>query len=235
MPGSEPLRLAVIGTDTGVGKTRVVGLLVRGLRRAGRQVWLHKPMACGGWAAGQAEDGRALAALAGDGQPPATICPLQYPEAASPHLAAAAAGGGATLGALAAAIAPLAGPGHDLVVEGIGGLLVPLTAARETVCDLLVRARLPVVVVTRPHLGTLNHTALTVAHARRAGLVVLGLVVNAHQPVGDDLATRSAPAELAALCAAPVLACLPWGCGPEVEAALAAALLGATSAEPPRG
>lgn len=228
---SPPLVLAVVGSDTGVGKTLITGLLVHALRAAGRRVWLHKPVACGGWHAGTAEDARTLQAWRGDGQPAASICPRQFPEPASPHLAAAAAGDAVHLADLLTAldaVRPTARQRHDLLVEGVGGLLVPLTPRRETLCDLLVAARLPVLLVTRPHLGTLNHTALTVAHARRRGLVLAGLVVNEHAPAGDSLAVRSAGRELAAVTGLPVLAHLPHGDRPAQErqaAALAASLL----------
>ncbi|HEX3134352.1 MAG TPA: ATP-dependent dethiobiotin synthetase BioD, partial [Planctomycetota bacterium] len=99
---------------------------------------------------------------------------------------------------------------HDLVVEGIGGLLVPLTAERQTVADLIVAADLPVVVVTRPHLGTLNHTALTVEAAKHRGIRVLGLVLNHHTAVDDSLAVRSAATELVALTSVPLLATLSF-------------------------
>ena len=223
--------LAIIGSDTGVGKTLVTGLLAQALRAAGRRVWLHKPVACGGWHAGTAEDGRTLLAWRGDGQPAATICPRQFPEPASPHLAAAAAGDAVHLADLLAAldaVRPTPRRVHDLLIEGVGGLLVPLTPRRETLCDLLVAARIPTLLVTRPHLGTLNHSALTVAHARRRGLVIAGLVVNEHAPAGDSLAVRSADRELAAVTGLPVLAHLPHGDRTAQEhqaAALAASLL----------
>lgn len=223
--------LAIIGSDTGVGKTLVTGLLVQALRAVGRRVWLHKPVACGGWHAGTAEDGRALAAWCGDGQPAATVCPRQFPEPASPHLAAAAADDAVHLADLLAAldaVRPTVRRHHDLLVEGVGGLLVPLTPRRETLCDLIAAARLPALVVTRPHLGTLNHTALTVAHARRRGIVLAGLVVNEHLPAGDSLAVRCASRELAAVTGLPVLAHLPYGNRPAQElqaAALVASLL----------
>lgn len=208
---TSPLRLAVIGTDTGVGKTWVAGLIVHGLRALGRRVWIHKPMACGGWADGQAEDGRVLSALAGDGQPPATICPRQYPEACSPHLAAQAAGAAPVLADLALAL-ERARPRDDadFIVEGVGGLLVPLTVDHDTVADLVLVADLPVVVVARPYLGTLNHTALTIEVARSRGLQVLGIVVNEAQPVADTLATRTVERELTALTGVPVLMRLPY-------------------------
>jgi dethiobiotin synthetase len=204
--------VAVIGTDTGVGKTRVAELLVHGLRQLGRRVWIHKPVACGGFDGSTSEDGRALAALCGDGQDPLTVCPRQFREPASPHLAAAAEGQALSLTELLAGIAAVRGP-HDLVVEGIGGILVPLTPARETVLDLLVAARLPALVVTRPHLGTLNHTALTVLAARARGLPLVGLVVNAAQPCPPGLASERAASELTALTGLPVLAEIAYEAG----------------------
>lgn len=206
------LSIAVVGTDTGVGKTWVAGLLVQGLRHLGRAVWVHKPVACGGWRENQAEDGRFWSTLVGDGQPPHSVCPRQYPEPCSPHLAARAAG---AVPVLADYVLDLerARPrnGADFVVEGVGGLLVPLTADRETVADLLLLAGLPLLLVTRPQLGTLNHTALTVEVARSRGLDVLGLVINEPEPVIDSLATRSVAEELSACTGVPVLAHLRHG------------------------
>jgi dethiobiotin synthetase len=208
----EVSRLAVIGTDTGVGKTAVTLLLARGLRALGRSVWLHKPVACGGWDGASSEDGRALRAACGDGQNPATVCPLEFPEACSPHLAAEAAGAAVSLpGLLSAVPAPAPGPRPPaLLLETAGGLLAPLTDARETNADLLAALGWPLLLVTRPHLGTLNHTLLTVNECRRRGLRVLGLVVNHHQQAEGSLAVRRAPGELALLTGLPVLAELPF-------------------------
>jgi dethiobiotin synthetase len=230
---SPPGQWAVIGSDTGVGKTRVMRLLAEGLRAAGRRVWLHKPVACGGWDGVTAEDARALGTVLGDGQPPATLCPWQFPEPASPHLAAAAAGRALALPELVAAVdrcRPTPDDPHDLLVEGIGGLLVPLTPDRRSIADLLVATRLPVVLVTRPHLGTLNHTALTVAEARRRGIPLVGLVLNHHAESDDGLAVRSAAHELVAYTGVPLLATLgyrPHTGAPDEAAALVASLLAA--------
>lgn len=204
-------RLAVIGTDTGVGKTAVTLLLARGLRALGEAVWLHKPVACGGWDGTSSEDGRALRAACDDGQDPATVCPREFPEPCSPHLAAQAAGHRTTLDQLLQPATGLQPPaGTVLVLETAGGLLAPLTAARETNADLLAALGWPALLVTRPHLGTLNHTQLTVNECRRRGLRVLGLVINHHQRVEDGLAVRSVAAELTALTGLPVLAELPF-------------------------
>lgn len=235
--------LALIGTDTGVGKTHVTRLLARGLRALGHRVWLHKPVACGGWDGASSEDGRDLRALCGDGQDPATVCPREFPEACSPHLAARAAGTGLNLDRLvemAQALAagsqgrvtrnqrpgsgdqgPVAGDqppvASHLLLETAGGLLAPLTVARESNADLVSALGWPVLLVTRPHLGTLNHTQLTVNEARQRGICVLGLVVNHHQAVADSLAVRAAAGELAVLTGLPVLAELRCAADPARE------------------
>jgi dethiobiotin synthetase len=221
-----PIQVAVVGSDTGVGKTRVAIWLIAGLRRRGRRAWIHKPIACGDWLYDQAEDGRRLSPWVGDGQPPATVCPFQFPEAASPHLAAAAAGRPVSLADLEAGLAAVQGD-HDLIIEGAGGLLTPLSAERSTIADLLAGTGIPLLIVTRPNLGTFNHTTLTVACARQRGLPLLGLVVNRAHPLNDDLATRDAARELTAITGLPVLADLPHSDSTEepTPGGLAAAVL----------
>lgn len=220
------LRLALIGTDTGVGKTHVCLALARGLRALRRQVWLHKPVACGDWDGRSSDDGRRLRAVCGDGQDPASVCAYEFPEPCSPHLAAEAAGVRVPLAALLDGARRLAAVAPDaLLLETAGGLLAPLSSDRQTNADLLAALAWPVLLVTRPHLGTLNHTALTVHEARRRGLRVLGLVVNHHQAVAPCLAVAHAARELAAVTALPVLAELPYGMDPGT--ALAAEVLAA--------
>jgi dethiobiotin synthetase len=205
-------RLAVIGTDTRVGKTTVVRALAAGARSLGTPVWLHKPVACGGWDGASSEDGRDLRALCGDGQDTATVCPREFPEPCSPHLAALEAGAELRLEDLVATAAALRPPPSSLLIlETAGGLLAPIASDRRTNADLLAALGWPVLLVTRPHLGTLNHTQLTVNEARRRGLRLVGLVVNRHEAVAPGLAVDSAAGELALLTGLPVLADLPYG------------------------
>ena len=197
--------LAIIGTDTGIGKTHVTLGLATALRQRQRRVWLHKPVACGDWDGTSADDGRRLRAACGDAQDPATVCPFEFAEPASPHLAAAAAGVQLRLEDLDAGIAAVRGD-HDLLVEGAGGLLAPLTQGRHTFAELLPRWQLPAILVTRPDLGTLNHTTLTVRVARSAGISLRAIIINRARPVAEDsLAVRSAPAELRLLTGLPVV------------------------------
>jgi dethiobiotin synthetase len=112
-----------------------------------------------------------------------------------------------------------------LLVEGAGGLLTPLTE-RETYADLAVALRLPVLVVARAGLGTVNHTALTVEALRARGLAVVGVVLNRTSASGDPSEPHNA-AEIERLARTPVLAALPFLAGAAArERALAAVLAG---------
>ena len=224
---SGPCEVVVVGSGTAVGKTRVTTLLVQGLRALGRRTWVHKPISCGGWDGTSADDGRVLAGLCGDGQDPSSICPLQFPEPAAPSLAARLAGRHISLADLRSALDACRGD-HDLVIEGAGGVLSPLSADRRGILDL-VAGRLPALVVCTPALGTLNATALTVAAARQAGVELLGLILNQAGAPQGTIAESHAQEELEALCALPVLSMLPHAVesAPGAATTLAQAVLGA--------
>jgi dethiobiotin synthetase len=97
---------------------------------------------------------------------------------------------------------------HDFViVEGAGGLMVPL-AEQLLTTDLIRLLGLPLVVVARPNLGTVNHTLLTCFSAQQLGLAVAGVVVN-NFPLEPDLAEQGGPVQIKALCGAPLLGVWP--------------------------
>lgn len=166
----------VTGTDTGVGKTRVACALVRGLRRRGVDVGAMKPIETGVGASGPL-DALALRRAAGGGDPLEDVCPQRFGLPAAPLAAARHQGREVDDAALDAAFARLAARHELLVVEGAGGLRVPVTAV-DSMADLALRWRLPLVVVARASLGTINHTRLTLESAARSGLEVLGLVIS---------------------------------------------------------
>lgn len=144
----------VTATDTGVGKTYLAGAIATALRAQGLSVGVAKPVLTGLDDPGP-HDHELLGA-----RPAYTFAPP-----VSPHLAAQLAGTELDPEALAAN-AREAAAGHDVVVvEGVGGLLVPLTLD-YTVRDLAVELGLPLVIATRPALGTINHTRLTLEAAR---------------------------------------------------------------------
>jgi len=167
----------VTGTDTGVGKTIVAAALAAAVAARGLRVRAFKPVITGldeGRPAGRPRDHELLGAVTG--QTPEEVAPLGYGPAVSPHLAAELAGEPIDFDALVRA-ARAAGSGADaLVVEGVGGLLVPI-APGHSVRHLAAALDLPLVIAARPGLGTINHTLLTLEAARAAELRVAGVAL----------------------------------------------------------
>jgi dethiobiotin synthetase len=176
-----PRGLFVTGTGTGVGKTILSAALLAAMSGAGERVRAHKPVVTGldeppgEWPA----DHELLASVAG--MSPEEVAPLRYGPAVSPHLAARLAGEAIDSPAIdpanliAHARAASNGDG-TLIVEGVGGLLVPLTD-EFTVRDLAVALGLPLLIAAGPGLGTINHTLLTLEAARSAGLDARAVVL----------------------------------------------------------
>jgi dethiobiotin synthetase len=205
MPG-----LFVVGTDTGVGKTVVTAAIARGLRSRGQAIVVCKPVATGaelhddGYVS---DDTRRLAQAAGHADY-CRVTPWTFAVPAAPPVAAREAGKKLVLANIAAHVNGLAKPRELLLLEGIGGLLCPLTE-QETVADLALMLRFPLVLVARRSLGTLNHTLLTLEVARERGLRVAGVVVNETVPA-QSLAEQTNVEELSKRIAAPLLAIVPY-------------------------
>jgi dethiobiotin synthetase len=179
----------VTGTDTGCGKTAVASALARTLRAAGQRVRVLKPIETG-CENGVPADARALAAAAGDDAVLERLCPYRLALPAAPEIAARAEGVALELGPIEAALAT-ARAGADLViVEGAGGLLVPITPTLD-MAGLAAHLRLPVLIVARSTLGTINHTLLTLESARARELRVLGVVVSHATPALSDADRRN--------------------------------------------
>jgi dethiobiotin synthetase len=158
----------VTATDTGVGKTYLSGAIAAGLRAQGLKVGVAKPVVTGLEEPGP-HDHELLGAVTA-----ATFAP-----AASPHLAARLADRPLDPKALIGAVEAAAADNDAVVVEGVGGLLVPLTGD-YSVRDLAREIGLPLVVAARPGLGTINHTRLTLEAA--AGLDVRAVVLTPWPP-----------------------------------------------------
>lgn len=174
----------VTGTDTGVGKTRLAAALLRhfagqGLRAAGM-----KPVASGC----EERDGRlinedvlALRAASNVDAPPDLINPYAFAPPIAPHIAARQAGTHIELAHIAARFDVLSGMADVVVVEGAGGLLVPLNDT-ETMADLAAHLGLPLILVVGMRLGCINHALLTAEAILRRGLSLLGWVANRIDP-----------------------------------------------------
>jgi dethiobiotin synthetase len=172
---SPPRGLFVTGTDTGVGKTLIAAGLLRLARRRGLTPIPFKPVETG--CDPEPADARRLWRAAIPPIPPDDVCLHAFPLPAAPALAAAAAGRRIDLIAVADRAYALGQHGNFLLVEGAGGLLVPYVD-RETTADLAARIGLPVLVVGRMALGTINHVALTLAEAARRRLPIAGCILN---------------------------------------------------------
>lgn len=231
--------LMVVGTDTGVGKTLIAGTIARCLLGRGRRVGVFKPAATGCRREGPelvSEDAAFLAAAAGSRQSQAEVAPLRFERATAPNVAAQWAGQNVDLEAMFAAWRRLEGQCDAVMVEGVGGLLCPISDD-FWVIHLAKLLGLPVVIVARAGLGTINHTLLTLCAARQAGLRLAGVVINRYllepphspagaggrsQPIGPssplaeqgpadgaELAMFTNPEQIASRGSVPVLAIVP--------------------------
>lgn len=201
--------LFVTGTDTGVGKTIVSATLARLLRLRGVNAGVMKPVTSGCREEGGrlvSDDAlllcRAAGISCGD-----DVAPYRLREPLAPAEAAKREGVRIDFDHIRACYDRLAAA-HDLViVEGAGGLMVPL-AGGLLIADLAKALELPLLVVARPNLGTVNHTVLTCFAARQLELSVAGVIVN-NFPARPGLAEQGAAHQIGALCGAPVLGVWP--------------------------
>jgi dethiobiotin synthetase len=169
----------VTGTDTGVGKTVVACALAEQLRARRQPVGVMKPIETGVGPQGPL-DAIALIEASGAEDPLELVCPQRFELPAAPRVAAARERRAVDLACIRDAYAELRRRHPLLIVEGAGGLLVPI-AADYTMADLMVELGLPLIVVARAALGTVNHTLLTLEAAERRGLGVAGVVIS-HGP-----------------------------------------------------
>ena len=189
--------LFITGTDTGVGKTVVTAALAVALSELDFEVGVMKPVESGCARVQGAlvpEDAVFLRKAAGSDAPMRLVNPYALRHPLAPALAAEMEGVAIEMETIEKAYATLIG-GHDIVlVEGAGGLLAPLSGDL-TMLDLAARLGLPVLVVAKNTLGTINHTALTVRAAKSAGLTVLGVVLS-NPTAAQDEATATNPDSL---------------------------------------
>ncbi len=211
-----PPGVFVTGTDTGVGKSVLSAALVAALHARGTRVAAVKPVLSGlaEEAGAWPHDHELLAAAAG-GVAPEDVARFRFGPAVSPHLAAELAGTPLDPAALVAAVRDAAQDAGAVVVEGVGGLLVPL-APGFAVRDLARELGLPLAIAARPGLGTINHTLLTVEAARAAGLDVRAIVLTPW-PDAPSPMERSNCDTIADLAGLPV-ATLPLLPGPDLQA-----------------
>jgi len=176
MSGSRAAGIFVTGTDTGVGKTVAACALIAAFRERGLKVGAMKPIETGVGRDGPL-DAIALRAAAGGRDPLDVVCPQQFALPAAPNVAARAEDREVDFASIDAAFERVKSGCDRVIVEGAGGLLVPIGPG-DTMAELARRLELPLLVVARASLGTINHTCLTLEVAASKGLRVLGVVIS---------------------------------------------------------
>jgi dethiobiotin synthetase len=161
----------VSGTDTGVGKTVVTALLLHHLRLHGRHALALKP-----FCSGSRRDVQLLQAIQKGELPDDRVCPFFFPQPVAPYADLMRTPRNVTLARVCRHIGEIARTVEILLVEGVGGLLVPL-GKTYTVIDLIQSLGCPVILVTRNKLGTINHTLLSVEALKARGISDLRIVL----------------------------------------------------------
>ncbi len=181
--------LFITGTDTGVGKTVAARLIVRSLVAAGVRTAVMKPVAAGSLATPEGprnEDALGLMAEANVAAPYELVNPWCLAAPVSPHIAAREEGVDIDHDTLAARYEMLARHAQCVVVEGAGGWLVPISE-RQSMADIPLRLRLPVVLVVGLRLGCLNHALLSAESIRARGATLAGWIANHLDPAFERL------------------------------------------------
>jgi dethiobiotin synthetase len=189
----------ITGTDTGVGKTFVTQLLVRGLRNAGLDTVGMKPICCG-----DRSDAELLCKAADFAESLDEINPVWLEVPASPYTASIVEERMIDLGAIRESYARLRKAHRSILVEGVGGWLVPIRRD-YFVSDLAAELGLPVVVVAGNRLGVINHTLLTVQSIRASGQECAGVILNHSDPQIDLIAASTNLSVLEHLLDVPIL------------------------------
>lgn len=200
----------ITGTDTGVGKTVVGCGLAAALTARGKRVGVLKPAETGcPEREGQLypQDAALLARFAQSSLPLEEICPYRFAPPLAPSVAAAMAGTCVEISHICAHFQRQVASHDVVIVEGAGGLLVPLNG-RYSFADLAADLQLPVLVVVGSKLGALNHALLTFQCAQARLLPVLGYILNHPTPI-SDLAIQTNAETLAGLTDVPCLGILP--------------------------
>lgn len=201
----------VTGTDTGVGKTVVTAGLLRLIRNHGISAGAMKPVESGcRLASGRkiGKDSRILLAASESGEDPEQVGLYRFKSPLAPLMASRAEGVRIDLNRIVKAYRELSTRHSITFVEGVGGLMVPLTQ-KATVADLVRRMRLPLLVVAANRLGAINHTLLTVRMAERFRIPVLGIILNQTQPKSGP-AVRTNARLLSSVCGVPVIGEVPY-------------------------
>lgn len=202
----------ITGTDTGVGKTLVAGGLAALYRHQGMNVGVMKPVATGCKRVNNTliSDDAVFLKLSAEAEDEyELINPISLEQPLAPTIAARLSNTRIDTDKIHTAYDTLCDRHEYMIVEGIGGLLVPINEY-YFVLDLAEEMELPLIIVCRPTLGTINHTLLTVSYARQHGLKVKGIIVNECAENCDAVVKRTNIEEIKRLTGLPVIGAIPF-------------------------
>ena len=203
----------ITGTDTGVGKTYIATGLIRAMRHKGIRVCPMKPVETGCTARrGQLvpSDSIALMKASGADESVDAINPCRLRLPLAPSVAAEIEGVPVKPGKMLSSYRRLLARYDIIVVEGAGGIMVPLWKD-YIFLDLVRDMQVPLIVVSRPGLGTINHTLLTIESARNRGIDVIGVIFNYTWKVKKGFAEKTNPHVIEKLGGTPVFGEVPYG------------------------
>jgi dethiobiotin synthetase len=210
---SSPRGIFITATDTGVGKTLITSALVARLTQRGIDVGVMKPIETGVSRSIKAQsDGARLRRAAGSHDPIAEVCPYVFRLPVAPLSAARAEKTTVRMATILRAFCALRKKHALVVVEGVGGLHVPITGTAD-VLNLVQRMRLPAIVVGPSGLGGINHALLTLHALRQKKIPILALVLNQRQPAQTKTARvqeQSTVSLLRRLAGVPVVGPIPY-------------------------
>lgn len=200
----------ITGTDTGVGKTVIAAGLALALKARGIKVGVMKPVAtgCEGTDKRLVPMDAVYLLEAGQNEYPSLTCPSRYRNPLAPSVAAVLEKREVDLNAIVHAYKEMQKHYDFIIVEGIGGLLVPLKQ-NYYVANLIREFKLPLVIVAKPGLGTINHTLLTIDAALIRGFELRGIIFNRLPTANFSLAEMTNPKVVADLSGIPVLGSVP--------------------------
>ncbi len=202
----------ITGTDTGVGKTVVTGAIARWLVQHGKRIGVFKPIATGCVRRREglvSEDAEFLAFCSDSEFTLEQINPVRYREPLAPSVAAERSGRNLDWDEIHLSYRNLIEKSDLVLVEGIGGVMVPISRD-YLVLDMMEDLKLPVIIVARPGLGTINHTLLTINACRSRGLEVVGIIINGYQPYKATLAEETNPRVIAEVARSNILTVIPY-------------------------
>ncbi|HXC61512.1 MAG TPA: dethiobiotin synthase [Nitrospiria bacterium] len=204
--------LFITGTDTGVGKTTITAGLAVLLRSRHQPVGVMKPIQTGCRRVNGKlfpNDTKILQWAAKTDDPLELVTPYRFHSPLAPFVAGRIERKRILPSKILRAYRRLKQRHSFILVEGIGGILVPITK-KDCVLELIQLLKLPLLIVARSGLGTLNHTLLTVHQAREAGIPIVAIFLNTSRPQKQGLAEKTNPGILAELTGLPVFGPIPF-------------------------